>query len=64
MILESDGIASRIFGSDRTEIPLKLDSGHGFDLSSATQTPPIPKLPLRLKHTEISGINRFQGKGI
>jgi len=44
MILESGGIASRIFGFDQASFPPKVDSGHGFDISTATPAPPMSKL--------------------
>jgi len=48
MILESGHITSRIFGPDRKQFALKLDSGHGFDVPTATPGAAVTRLLLRL----------------
>ena len=48
MILESGGIAIRIYGPDRTSFASKLDSGHGFDLSTATLGAAVSRLLVQL----------------
>lgn len=48
MILESDTIASRTFGTNRSGLPAKLEAGHGFGVPTATRGAAMSKLPYRL----------------
>lgn len=48
MILESRLVASRIFGPEAACFAPKLDTGHGFDLPTATPGTAMSKLLVRL----------------
>ena len=64
MILESGHFASRIFGPDRPRITQKLDSGHGFDLPTATHDVAVTTLLDQLTKYGIQRASAYPGNGI